>query len=338
MPVLHYFGADAFSQREAYDKLRADHDGDGALAANTLVLDGPRTTPGEVAAAAMTAPFLADHRLVRVDGLCRPYNRQGNQPAGKRRRRRGLGDWDGLPDRLQNLPPSTLLVFLDGDIRPGNLMKGLLAQVAHESKEFKPAKGRQLDAWVRARVQRAGVHLTGRAERALVARVGADQGALASEIEKLRLYAGDDTVDEHVIERICPRNLEAEIWDLTDAVGQGRPEAALRALETLRQSGEDNGGLLRTLASQMRRIPVAQEILAQGGDADAVRQHFHMRHPYPAQKLAEQARRFTPAQAAAALPRIRDCDAAIQRYRRDLPGGLHDDVALELLVVDLAAG
>ena len=336
MPVLHYFGADAFSQREAYDQLRADHDGDGALAANTLVLDGPRTTPAEVAAAAMTAPFLADHRLVRVDGLCRPHDTARNAPAGKRRRR-GLGDWEGLTDRLQDLPPSTLLVFLDGEIRAGNPMKRLLGQIAHESKEFKPAKGRQLDAWVRTRAQRAGLHLTARAQRALVARVGADQGALASEIEKLRLYAGDDTVDEHVIERICPRNLEAEVWDLTDAVGQGRPDVALRALETLRHAGENNSRLLRTLANQMRRIAVAQDILAQGGDADAVRQRFRMGHPYPAQKLAEQARRVTPAQAAAALSRIRDCDAAIQRYRRDLPGGLHDDVALELLVVDLAA-
>ena len=339
MPVLHYFGADAFSQREAYDQLRADHDGDGALAANTLVLDGPRTTPAEVAAAAMTAPFLADHRLVRVDGLCRPHDTARNAPAGKRRRR-GLGDWEGLADRLQDLPPSTLLVFVDGEIRAGNPMKRLLGQIAHESQEFKPAKGQKLDAWVRTRAQRAGLHLTARAQRALVARVGRRPGGAGlGDREAAALRRDDDTVDEHVIERICPRNLEAEVWDLTDAVGQGRPDVALRALETLRHAGENNSRLLRTLANQMRRIAVAQDILAQGGGRrNAVRQRFRMGHPYPAQKLAEQARRVTPAQAAAALSRIRDCDAAIQRYRRDLPGGLHDDVALELLVVDLAAG
>ncbi|MXY78821.1 MAG: hypothetical protein F4Y94_03830, partial [Chloroflexi bacterium] len=88
MPVFHYFGADALSLREACDALRRDHDGDGALANNTLVLEGPRTTPDEVVAAAMTIPFMAEYRLVRVDDLCRPYNLPRGAAAARRRRQR----------------------------------------------------------------------------------------------------------------------------------------------------------------------------------------------------------------------------------------------------------
>lgn len=337
MPVFHYFGADALSLREACDALRRDHDGDGALANNTLVLDGPRTTPDEVVAAAMTVPFMADHRLVRVDDLCRPYNLPRGGGAARRRRQRPSEAWAALPDMLGGLPPSTVLVFVDGEVDGGNPMKELLAATA-TAKEFRPARGRELAGWVNKRARDRGVSLSPRAARALIDWVGEDQGALASEIDKLRLYAGDHTVDEEAIRLICPRNFDAEIWDLTDAVGEGRPEAALRALETLRADGRPSAALLGALANQMRRIIVAREIIDGGGDADAVRQHFRMRHPFPAQKLTEQARRFPPARAAAAPRLIRDCDAAVQRFRRDLAGGLSDEVALELLVVDLAGG
>lgn len=335
MPVFHYFGDDSFSRREAYDALRVAHDPDGALATNTLVLDGPRTTLAELAAAAMTVPFLAPYRLIRIDDLCARYNLPRNAPPT--RKRPSTAAWDELPQRLQDLPETSLLVFLDGKLDKGNPMRRLIADVA-QAREFKVVKGRRLADWVRSRAQSLEVHLTGRAERVLIDRVGADMAALASELEKLRLYAGDATVDEQVVNSLCPSNDEAEVWDLTDAVSQGRTGPALRALEVLNEDGRDTRRLLGLLANQMRRIVLAQEILAQGGDAGTVRERLHISHPFPAQKLTEQAQRFHPAQAAAALSRIRDCDAAIQRFRRDLPGGLRDDLALELLVVDLAAG
>lgn len=335
MPILHYFGADGFGRSEAYNELRAAHDADGALAANSLRLDGARTSLAEITAAARTVPFLAAYRLIRVDGLCRPYELPYNAPPG--RRRRTPQGWDDLPQRLQDLPETSILVFLDDKLDKGNPMRGLIAEVA-QTKEFRALNRRDLSGWVHARARSLDVHLTGQAERALVDRAGSDLATLASELDKLRLYAGDATVDEHVIRSICPRNPEAEIWDLTDAVAQGRSGPALRALETLRADGRQSAPLLGALGKQMREIILAQEILAQGGDAAVVRERLRINHPYPAQKLTEQAQRFTPDRPRLALRRIRECSAAIQRYRRDLPGGLNDDLALELLVVDLASG
>lgn len=335
MTILHYFGADAFSRREAYDALRAAHDPDGALAANTIALDGSRTTLAELTAAAMTMPFLAATRLVRVDGICASLNWRAGATAGRRRRQPDA--WADLPARLQGLPETTLLVFVDDALDAGNPMRELIAASA-EVREFTPPKGRRLGDWVHQRAQALGVHLTSRAERQLVDRVGSDLGALASEIDKLALYAGDATVDERVIQVLCPRNAEAQIWDLTDAVGQGRPGPALRALHVLLDEGRTSASLLGALATQMRRLLVTQDILADGGNADTVRERFRMRHPFPAQKLTEQAGRIPAARAAAALPRIRDCDEAIQRFRRGLRGGQRDELALELLIVDLAAG
>ena len=337
MPAYHLYGADAFRRREAYDSLRAANDTDGGLTANTITFAAAALSPAELQAAAMTVPFLAEHRLVRVDGLCAPFNAPRNPGAGPRRRRTPEG-WQGLSAIVAALPPSTLLVFLDGDLDRRNDMRDLIKAAGPEVQEFPALKGRKLAAWLHGRVRAAGLSLTPGAERRLLAEVGSDTGALASELDKLTLYAGDAQIDDTIVASLAPHNPEAEIWDLTDAILTGRPGPALRALAALRARGDDYFWLIRIIETQMTRIVIAREMAAAGADADAVRSRFHFRHPYPAQKLLEHARRYSPQAAAAAVHRVRDADAAVHRYWLDLPGGLPQDVALELLVVDLADG
>ena len=119
MPVFHYLGDDTFSRGEAYDALRAAHDPDGALATNTLVLDGPRTTLAEVTAAAMTVPFLAPFRLVRIDGLCARFETPRN--AAPARKRRSTDGWDSFP---VGVTPAESLVAESGTIVVGTGIAG----------------------------------------------------------------------------------------------------------------------------------------------------------------------------------------------------------------------
>lgn len=336
MPVFHYHGPDAFGRSEAYDRLRAANDADGGLAANTTTLNGVALSPSELEAAAMAVPFLAARRLVRVDGFCAPFN----APRGGARRRRATPEaWPDLPGLLAALPPTTLLVFLDGKLDRRNDMRDRLAAAGAEAKAFPARKGKELAEWLHTRARAAGLRLTPAAARRLIAEVGDDDmGALASEIGKLRLYAGDAPVDAAIVAALSPRNLQAQVWDLTDAVAAARPAAALRALAALRAGSDDTRRLLTLIAREFRRIIIAQDMIRAGAGLDAICAHFNFRHPYPGRKLTEHARRWDPTDAADALRRVRDTDAAVQRYRRGVPGGLPDALALEVLVVELSGG
>ncbi len=326
--MIHLFaGPDSFTRMEAYHALRAAHNRDGALSGNTGVLDGASVSPAALRVAVGTAPFLAEYRLVRVDRL-------GPRLAGAGgRRRRSAGEWDGLAGMLAAMPSTTVLVFLEEDVPGDSPLTALVQEAGGAVRAFPLPAERQLAPWVQHRARAAGLHLTPAGERELVALVGRDLWRLAAEIDKLRLYAGDAPVDDVAVRGLVAATPEATVFQLVDAVVEGRPRDALRALATVRQA-EESRRILSMIARQVRMLVVAREILDQGGEERQVREA--LRTPeFVAQRAVRQARRLTQAQADWAVQRILDADVSIQDYRQGRPGGLADDLAVELLVGEL---
>lgn len=320
-------GANTFMRKEAFDAIRAAHDRDGALAANTISLQGARTTPQELEAAALTVPFLADFRLVRVEGL-------GARLAGSGRRR-SAGEWERLGEILAGVPASTVLVFVDGDLTAANPLRRAVNEAGGDVREFPQPKAGDLPAWVRGRARAIGLQITPAGERALIQLVGPDLWVLAGELDKLHVYAGNGAVDETIVESLVARHRDATIWQLVDAVAEGRTSAALRALDTLRQAGEDPRRILGMLARQYRMIAVACEVLAAGGRERDVQAALSVQS-FVAGRAVRQSGRYDLPTAAAALERIVAADEAIQNYWQGRSGGVNQDLAVEIVVAELS--
>ena len=326
--ILLLTGADAFSRYEALQALKAQHDSDGSLGANSLTLAAGPLRLGELRAAATTVPFLADYRLVVVEGLGARFGARG---AG--RRTRDLGEWEGLTDVLVTIPDTTLLVFIDDELIPANPIRQIV-DAAGEVREFPLPRERELGPWLRRRAQAAGLNLQPAAERLLVELIGRNTGALASEVDKLKTYAGDAPVGEDDVRALVARAREANIFRLVDAVAEGRLTVALQALELLRNEGETPQRLISMIARQFRMIVVAREVLDTGGSPAQVREALKVQE-FVARRAVDQARRFSQAAADAAMRRILQCEVEIQNYWQARPGGVQQDLAVELLVANL---
>ncbi len=328
--ILLLTGPDDFSRREALTALKAAHDRDGGLATNTVTLNGASITLAELRAAATTVPFLAEYRLVVVEGLCRRFDARN----GAGRRRRDVGDWTPLADLLAAVPDTTLLVFVEDAVRLRNPIREMI-DAAGEVREFPLPAERQLAPWVRDRARALGLDLTPAAVRLLVERVGRNLWVLASEVDKLKTYAGADTVDEPDVRALVARSREGNIFRLVDGVAEGRGSVALQALERLRDEGEAPQRIIAMLARQFRMLVVAREILDRGGSPADVQEQLKVQD-FVARRVVEQARRFSLAALGAAMQRILRCEVQIQDYWQDRPGGMPQDLAVELLVADLA--
>ena len=94
-----------------------------------------------------------------------------------------------------------------------------------------PRGGREVVAFVREEAKRQGVAIERGAAELLAERVGPQLLLLRREIEKAALLAGpgEPVSRDHVAAGTCDV-AEEPIWDLTDAIGEGRAADALIAL------------------------------------------------------------------------------------------------------------
>ena len=327
MAIFLFHGEDRFARLEAVAALRREHDADGALTNNSLSFDGARVSLGELGAAVSAAPFLGGVRWVRVDGLCGRF-------SSPRRGGRQLGEWDGLTDVLQQVPSTTVLVFVEDELRGGNPMRQLIEPLA-DAREFGRLKPEEALEWLRGEVRRRGMHMTRNAARTLVDRSGGDRGALTQAVEKLSLYAGDANIDETIVESMTPAMRSISIFNLIDAVAERRLADAMRALDAVRADGEAETRIIQMLARTYRQIIVAREVLDRGGSNEDIQTATRTNFAWLARRLRRQAQAYTQPSADAALARILEAEIAIVDYRRG-EGGQSEEVAVELLIAELA--
>lgn len=184
-----------------------------------------------------------------------------------------------------------------------------------------PTRSRELASFLAAESKRQGIDLDPDAAALLADRVGPQLMLLRQEIEKASLLAGPgETVTRKHVEATVAAVAEESIWDLTDAIGQGRVSDAIDLLDRLLAQGSAPPAILGALASHFRRLVRVGHGEAPGGP------------PFVVRKLEQQARRY-PAR------RLVTCLRAIHRADVELKGAsvMRADRALEQLVLGLAS-
>ena len=107
----------------------------------------------------------------------------------------------------------------------------------------------------------------------LVEALAGDAGRIATEIEKLALFAGRErkvTADDVAL--LVPNARESTVFNLVGALGRGDRKRSLDSLDTLLREGEYLPLALTFLATQLRLAKVAQE--ANLRSAQQVQAHF----------------------------------------------------------------
>ena len=269
-------------------------------------------SPAALIDATQTLPVMAPYRLVLL-----------RNPEGAR------GGGQALTDALGALVKD----LGGGEVAPGSAVLVVNAlKVDRRSRWVKafaasaivacdpPRRSREVVAFVRAEAERQDVSLGRGAAEALAERVGPQLLALRQEIAKAALLAGEcQTVTTAHVAAGTIDVAEESIWDLTDAIGEGRSADALSVLAKLIKAGAPAPVVLGSLVSHFRRLLRVRSGAPPQGP------------PFVKKKLEGQARRYTPARLLSCLRAIHETDTAIKGA-----GVLRPETALERLVIGLA--
>jgi len=151
-------------------------------------------------------------------------------------------------------------------------------------------------AWVQAALDRLGVRAEGAAVSEILKRTGSDLRHLASQLEKLALYAGPKArITREDVNRIVLRSTEVKTWELTAALGKRNLREAVRIAETLLEDGEQPGGLLSYINSYLRSLVQVQALAARhGSSAAALAREMPGKKEFQIRKSLEEIRTWAP--------------------------------------------
>jgi DNA polymerase-3 subunit delta len=323
------YGQDDFSLNQAVEKIKADLGDREMVATNTTSLEGKNLTLSELRNKCDAAPFLSSHRLVIVDGLLGRFEvKQSKLRSGRGKSGNELGEWEGLPSYIGQMPETTVLMLVDEEVKGHNPLLKKLSPVA-EVRTFTLLRGRDLKAWIQQRVKEEGGDITPQAVNLLAELVGGDLWAMNGEIQKLLLYSQERPISEGDVRQLVSHVQEANIFALVDAVAEGRTELAQRILHRLYDEGVPPTYILVMITRQFRLIAQAKD-LKKGLSRLQIQDRLGLKSSYSLDKTLSQAKLYDFGSVQRAYDKLLETDLAIKT------GKYSDKLALELLVTELA--
>jgi DNA polymerase-3 subunit delta len=177
------------------------------------------------------------------------------------------GSAEVLKDYLKNPSPGVVLLFeatrfdFEGeDKKKLDRVRKFYAAIS-DAVELRRATAEDARIEVQALAKRAGLRLQPDAVALLVDALGADLSRIATEVEKLSLFAGkaNRPIGAEDVAALAPEARSTTIFALVDALGRRNRQRSLQALDTLVREGEYLPLALSFLAGQFRMALVARE-------------------------------------------------------------------------------
>ncbi len=191
---------------------------------------------------------------------------------------------------LEALPPDLTIVLVARESSPKpKAPKALIDAVGKaaggEVRRCDAPKARDLPSRLRADAERRGFTLAPEAAVLLVERLGTSTLRLATELDRLAMWAGEGgevTLDD--LEAMVADTSEEVMWALSDAIVDRDRAAAAAAAARLNAQGESVTPLVYQMAKRLREARLALAGLESGRSARELEGSLPM-HPYAAKLL-----------------------------------------------------
>ncbi len=307
------YGADELARDEELAARKASIPDDfGDM--NITVIEGRKITRNALATACEAVPFLSDRRMVIVEGMLKSLK------AGKNR--------DEIQAYIPTVPPTTDLVFVEGDDFDKRSSVFNLLKKSAEVREFQPRQGADLQRWLHERAKAHGVRMSPDASAMLVEYAGNESRALANELNKLSAYVGEGgTIGVREIELLVPDDGETSVFDFVDALASRQAGPALKLLHGLLDDGQAALYLMFMVGRQVRILLAIAEFQGQRMSPDAIAAKIGQK-PFVVRKAAGQASRFDRA----GLLELHDRLVQFDHWSKT--GRIEPEAALDLLVME----
>lgn len=270
-------------------------------------------------AAVNSFPMMAERTMVQVDDYEMFKDSEEN-------RMKLVGILSDIPDYC-----CIIFYFNTTDFTPDKRQKRLWQAMSSAGLQVAFRKQTEYDlcVWVSRHFKAQGKRIEDKNCKYLVFVTGGLMSSIASEIEKISAYAEHEVITRQDIDDVVEPVLDAVVFAITDAIGEGRFGTAVGLLQNVLKKQEDPIAVLGAVSAHFRRIRMAKVLLSNGKHVQALCELAGI-GSYPAQKIFSAAARVTISFANRAVVLCEETDYKMKNSIDD-PQAL-----LELLLLELA--
>jgi len=322
-------GQDDFSLRQTLEGIKkgiGDHD---LLPANITVLEGQQLPLAQLRSICETVPFLAEKRLVIVEGLLARFEPKGRSSPRKKTTQvtNQENEYKSLAACISKLPESTILVLVDGRVTSNNPLLTELSGKA-EVKRFPLLGDTGLQQWIKKQVKEEGGSISPQAVSLLAGLIGSNLWIMANEIKKLVLLTSGRRIEEEDVRTLVSYAQETNVFAMVDAILEFKPGIAEKLLQQLLREGAAPAYLLFMLARQVHMIVRARELRSQGEPEVEIQNRLGLPQ-FALRRTLEQAGRHPLSRVIEVYHKLLETDLAIKTGKYD------GELALNILIAEL---
>lgn len=290
--------------KEAFKK---KHGGD----MNLITINGTDSEVGDIISQIETAPFLADKRLIFIEGLPEaPKTRNADKVTKKDEARDEA--LKKLADSLKDIPESSVVIFVQGS---PDKRKSLYKKIVKESevKEFNQLTGAALNKWVQMQVKKHDGTIDSTIAEYLISLTGPDLWRLSQEVKKLCSYSNREPISRSAIDKLVIPTVEANVFHLTDALGAKDHRKAIQNLHRSVDAGENLRQTFYMIVRQFRLFLQIGGYLSNYPNTSPANIATSLKiHPFVARNTAAQLKRFNLGEIKCAYEKLLEIDIALK--------------------------
>ena len=314
-----FWGEDGYSLRQAIERIKANAGDESVMMTNIAVFDGHQVTAAELEAACNTMPFLAEKRLIIVNGLLDRFEGSGRGRKKTSKKNKAKEEWEVFAELACNLPEFTELIITGEGVKATNQLLTALMPTGRVTR-FPALNQNELREWVTKRVAEAGGSISASAREMLCRFVGNNLWMMSAEVEKLVCYAGGKTIEEDDVQALVSATKEASVFVMVDAILENRAGKAQELFHQLLVDGSVPAQLLVMIARQVRIIYQICELRREKKTKAEIQTALGMTNDFVMNKAREQADKYSLERLKDIYHRLLDTDVAIKtgRYEGEL--------------------
>ena len=311
---------------------------------NLIRIDGKTSEHGEMISQIEASPFLGEKRLIFIDNLPEAPKTRNSDKEDKQDEEEEKPD-NKLTDYLEKIPDTSIVVFVQPNPDKRKSLYKKIVQLsslgsARDSqadkvkaviKEFNQPSGPALNKLIQNKVKQYDSSIDTATTEHLISLTGQDLWKIDQELKKLSSYCEGRPIDTESIDKLVVPTIEANIFNLTDALGTKDSRKAIVNLHKSMAAGENLRQVFYMIARQFRLFLQVGGYLTNYPNSNPANVAALLKiHPFVAKNTISQLSHFKTSELKKAYERLLEIDIGLKTSKIRVTTDNQDELALAI--------